>query len=87
MAYRVDIKRSAAKELAALPVKLRARVDERILELGTSPRASGAIKLAGPDDLYRVRVGDVRILYTIRDEVLVVLVVKVAHRRDVYRRL
>ena len=86
MAYRVDIKRSAAKELAALPAKLRVRVDERLLELGTAPRSMGALKLAGPDDLYRVRVGDVRVLYSILDDVLVVLVVKVAHRREVYRR-
>ncbi len=84
--YSVFIKRSAAKEIEAVdPKKDRARLVERIRALGADPRAVGCEKLAGPDDLYRVRVGAYRIVYAIDDKAAEVHVVKVGHRRDVYR--
>jgi len=85
MPYRVGIKRSARKELAALPVGIRRRVDAALLALADEPRPPGTHKLAGSKDLWRIRVGDYRVVYTVRDELLLVLVVKVAHRREVYR--
>lgn len=51
------------------------------------PRPAGMVKLAGEEELYRVRVGDYRIIYTIQDDQLLVLVVTIAHRREAYRRL
>jgi len=83
--YRLEIKRSAAKELEALPAKDRARVAARIQALAEDPRPAGAEKLSG-QERYRVRQGDYRILYEIHDEVLVVIVVKIGNRRDVYRK-
>jgi mRNA interferase RelE/StbE len=85
VSYRVEIKNSARKELAALPVKVQRLVDAAILALAETPRPRGAKKLTSEESLYRVRVGDYRIVYQLRDEVLLVLVVRIGHRRDVYR--
>ena len=82
--YSVEIKRSAAKELEHLPPKDRARIVTRIRALAGDPRPSGCEKLSG-QDRYRVRQGDYRILYEIEDAVVRVIVVRIAHRRDVYR--
>lgn len=82
--YRVLIKASAAKELEALPKKDRIAVARRIKALGENPHPPGCQKLSG-DEKYRVRQGAYRILYIIEDEEIVVVVVKVGHRRDVYR--
>lgn len=86
--YRVLIKPSARKELLAIPTKKdRQRLVRRIELLGEDPRPAGCEKLAGGGDRYRVRQGQYRIVYEIRDAELVVLVVKLGHRRDVYRAL
>ena len=82
--YRLLIKPSAVKELEALPRKDRQRVVSRIQGLARTPRPAGCEKLSG-SDRYRVRQGDYRIIYSIEDVELVVLVVRVGHRRDVYR--
>ena len=82
--YRLLIKPSAAKELESVPRKDRRRLAARMRELGEQPRPPGAEKLSG-HDLYRVRQGSYRILYEIIDRDLTVTVVKVGHRRDVYR--
>ena len=85
--YRVRIKASAAKEIEAIePVKVRRLVVERIRRLSEDPRPPGCEKLGGQDGRYRVRQGAYRILYSVADEVLIVHVVKVGHRREVYRR-
>lgn len=82
--YSLEIKRSAAKELAQLPAKDRGRVIARIQALAEDPRPVGAEKLSG-QERYRVRQGDYRILYEIEDAVLRIMVVKIGHRRDIYR--
>ena len=82
--YSLEIKRSAAKELAQLPPKDRGRVVARIQALADDPRPVGAEKLSG-QERYRVRQGDYRILYEIEDQILRIMVVKIWHRRDVYR--
>ena len=84
--YSVRIKKSAARELADLPRKDQERVIERIRGLANNPRPPGAEKLAGSDDKFRLRQGKYRILYAIEDDVLMVYVVKIGHRKDVYRR-
>jgi mRNA interferase RelE/StbE len=83
--YRVQFKSSAAQQLDRLDGGVRARVDRKIDELTENPRPAGAKKLKGSSELWRVRVGDYRIIYSIQDDVLVVLVVKIGHRGDVYR--
>ena len=85
MAYSIHIKPSSAKGISKLPRSIQRRVGEALDGLALTPRPSGCGKLAGLDDLYRVRVGDYRILYQIRDKELIVLVVSVAHRREAYR--
>ena len=82
--YDLLIKRSAAKELEALPPKDRRRIATRIQTLANDPRPPGAEKLSG-DDKYRVRQGDYRVLYQIDDQAKAVTVVKIGHRSDVYR--
>lgn len=82
--YRLLIKPSAVKEIEAIPLKKdRQRVVERLLKLAENPRPRGCEKLSGQDK-YRIRQGRYRILYTIKDGKLLVFVVKVGHRKDVY---
>jgi mRNA interferase RelE/StbE len=83
--YSVQIKPSAAKELEELPAKDRLRVVARINSLADDPRPVGSTKLS-TREIYRLRQGDYRILYIIEDQVLRVLVIAVAHRREAYRR-
>jgi len=83
--YRILFTRSAAKELEEVPIKDRRRIVIRIGKLADDPRPMGAEKLSG-DDKYRLRQGDYRILYEIRDTELIVTVVRIGNRREVYRR-
>ena len=82
--YSLLIKPSAAKELEGLPLRDRKRVVSRIRSLAVEPRPAGAERLSGQEK-YRVRQGDYRVLYLIDDAESSVVVVKVGHRRDVYR--
>ncbi len=83
--YRVQIERRAQKALDALPRDLRRRIAAKVDALAANPRPPGVRKLEGEEDLYRLRVGDYRVLYAIRDAVLLVLVVRIADRREAYR--
>lgn len=84
--YRVEIKRSAAKELESISSKRdRQRIVAKIRSLAEDPRQFGAEKLAGRGDAYRVRQGNFRIVYEIEDRVLVVTVIRIGDRKDVYR--
>jgi len=86
VAYQVLIKGSARKELAALSLPLQKRIDTRIRALSENPRPSGIKKLAGDENLYRLRVSDYRIIYQIQDKALLVLVIKISLHREVYRK-
>jgi len=83
--YRLTFAASVSKDLRAIPPKEVARILARVERIATDPRAPGCEKLAG-QERYRARQGDFRILYEIDDVRRVVDVVKVAHRREVYRR-
>ena len=82
--YKIEIKRSAVKEIKKLPRKDLNKILEKISSLANNPRPDGCVKLSA-DEKYRIRVGVYRILYEIRDMILTVIVVKVAHRKDVYK--
>ncbi len=82
--YRVEIKRSAQKELAELPKSDLRRVVAVIEALAVNPRPPGCQKLSAREQ-YRARVGVYRVLYEIHDDYLLICVVKVAHRKEVYR--
>ena len=82
--YNLFIKKSAEKEIRRLPEKERKRVVERILMLKENPRPLGSEKLRG-DDAFRLRQGDYRIIYEVDDPEKTVTVIRVGHRREVYR--
>ena len=63
------------------------RIDAKILTLAHAPRPAEAVKLKGTDALYRVRVGEYRIVYEVQDDVVVIVIVRAGHRREVYRGL
>lgn len=83
--YRVLIERAAEKDLARLSSEMHDRVIAAIQALATNPRPPGCRKLAGSKADWRIRVGDYRVLYEIADEIRIVRVNRVRHRRDVYR--
>jgi len=85
MAYRVFLTPEARRNMLALPKEVVRRVDACILALADKPRPPQTKKLKGEGGLWRVRVGDYRVVYRIEDERLVVVVIRVAHRRQVYR--
>jgi mRNA interferase RelE/StbE len=82
--YKIRLNSSAAKELEALPTKDRKRLVSKIERLAADPRPSGVEKLSGQEK-YRLRQGDYRLLYAVDDDDTVVVIVKIGHRRDVYR--
>ncbi len=86
MTYRVEVAPAAVRQLRKLDPTARRRIQAAIELLAHEPRPSGAKKLAGGDGEWRVRTGDFRIVYEINDNFLLVLVVAVGHRRDIYRR-
>ena len=83
--YRLQIKRAAEADLRRLPGPLFERINERILALRGEPRPAGVRKLQGREEGWRVRVGDYRIVYQIDDAGRLITIVRVRHRRDVYR--
>ena len=83
--YLVSIDRAAAKVLLGFPEKDQLRIRDRIDALAANPRPADCKKLQGEDGLYRIRSGDYRVVYAIRDKQLVVLVVRIGDRKDVYR--
>ena len=86
MSYTVEFLPSAQRELAALPKDVQRRIASRIDALREDPRPPRARQLQGEDRLYRFRVGDYRVIYSIEGRRLVVVIVKVGRRRDVYRK-
>ena len=82
--YRVEFTTAAAKEIRKLDAQIRRRILVGIAELEREPRPPGVRKLSGYDNAWRVRIGDYRVLYEVMDDQVLVTVVRVAHRRDVY---
>ncbi len=83
--FEVVWKRSAERELRKLPREAIAHLIALAESLATDPRPPGARKLAGADHTWRMRSGDYRLIYTVEDQRLIVQVVRVGHRREVYR--
>jgi len=82
--YKIFIKPSAIKEIENIPKKDRLRIIKRVQALADDPRPTGCEKLSG-QERYRVRQGTYRIVYSISDFELIIIVIKVGHRRDIYR--
>ena len=85
MAYSVVVLDAALKQLRQVPKADRTRIRARIDALAEDPRPAGAKKLRARENLWRIRSGDYRIIYSIKDERLLVLVIRIGHRREVYR--
>lgn len=85
MSYSIRFDSRTRKTLERLPDDLHGRILRKLESLQQDPRPFGVEKLTGPEDLYRVRVGDWRIVYAIRDRELIVIVIRIGHRREVYR--
>jgi mRNA interferase RelE/StbE len=82
--YRIDIKKSAIKELEDIPRKDLRKIIARIRSLARNPRPHGSQKLSGQEQ-YRIRQGDYRIVYSIKDKDSLIDIVKIGHRREIYR--
>lgn len=85
--YSVGYEPTAQKELGKVDQQIARRIVRAISALGGDPRPAGCRRLVGYDDLWRIRVGDYRVIYTIRDTELIVLALRIAHRSEVYRRI
>ena len=86
MTYQIEFTKGAVKQLKKLPVEIRERIDLKIQELAVNPRPDGVKKLETELSLYRIRVGDYRVIYQIQDDVLLVTIVKAKHRKEIYRK-
>jgi mRNA interferase RelE/StbE len=86
MTYEIIITKTIQKQLDNLPNNIQERVYEKIAQLAEEPRPDGVVKLKGYDNEYRIRIGDYRLVYEIRDDQLIVLLVQCKHRRDVYKK-
>lgn len=82
---RIEFVPAAARQLGSLPKKQQVRIASKIDALASDPRPAGCVKLRGSEDIFRIRAGDYRILYQVKDDILLVLVVKVTHRREAYK--
>lgn len=82
--YRIEIKRSAVKELNSIPQKEIGKILRKIKSLSSNPRPEGCTKLTNRED-YRIRVGNYRIVYSIHDDILLIIIIKIGHRKEVYR--
>ena len=85
MGYCLTYRASVKKDLRKIDAKLRTAIVRKILSLADNPRPDGCVKLGGADDVYRVRQGDCRIVYSVHDGLLTIELIRVGHRSDIYR--
>ena len=86
MKYRVEFKRSAAKALKKIPKSDQRRIRDRIDSLAENLPESATTKMKGDNPFHRIKVGDYRIIYEVHSDILVIMVLKIGHRKEVYRR-
>jgi len=87
MSYRVELKPAAARQLSAIEKPAQRKIAAKIESLAKDPFPHDAKNISGKEDFFRVRSGDYRIVYKVKKKILLVLVIKIGHRRDIYRRL
>ena len=87
MIYKLEILPSAKRALKTLPVKIQKQIDREILSLSENPRPFGVKKLKGKTDFYRIRSGDYRIIYQIKNDVLTILIIRIGHRKEIYQNM
>lgn len=85
MAYAIEFSRRANRQLEALPRQAQQQIQRRIDALADDPRPRGTVKMGGREGQYRIRTGDYRVIYQVKDDVLLVLVIDIGNRKDIYR--
>lgn len=85
MSDRIEFVSPAAKSYRQLDTVLQRRVERELSRLSEAPRHAGVIRLQANDELYRVRVGDLRLIFSVEDDMLLVLIVKIGQRGSIYR--
>jgi mRNA interferase RelE/StbE len=85
--YQITFSHAAYRQLDDLPKPDQRRIQERVDRLSTNPRPPAAKAIKGGRGILRIRVGDYRIIYKVEDDLLVILVIRIGHRREVYRRI
>lgn len=85
--YTLKYDKRFIKDLEKIPVQLRLKIKQEIEDLAINPRPHGHIKISGSSNLYRIRIGDYRVCYEIHDGILIIVLVIVGHRREVYDKL
>ena len=83
--YHIDVSATAEKQLKKLPRAVQIRIVTKIMQLADDPYPSGCRKLTGFDDAFRVRVGTYRVIYSVHQATIVIVILKIGHRKDVYR--
>jgi mRNA interferase RelE/StbE len=84
-AYQIFFKGHSRKELLALPNEIMLAIERKIDELANNPRPHGCKKLSGMFNTYRIRIGNYRVIYTLEDRMLTVIIIKIAYRKESYR--
>jgi mRNA interferase RelE/StbE len=87
MQYQIQYVGSVEKELRGLPKDIRVSIVQKILSLADNPFPHGAVKLHGLARLYRFRQGDYRVIYEVQAEIVIIIILKIGHRRDVYKKM
>ena len=85
MAYTIELTKTARKQFDHLSIVIQNKIEKKIDDLAQNPRPQGVVKLTHEDNLYRIRSGDYRVIYQIQDKALLILVVKIGHRKEIYR--
>ena len=87
MSHTIEFSRRAERDFRNLPKSVQLKLAPKIDSLANEPRPRGVKKLTGEEELYRIRVGDYRVIYQVQDKALLVLVIKIADRKEVYKRI
>jgi mRNA interferase RelE/StbE len=82
--YNVEISKTAAKALSKLPTKIAEKIENALLKLEENSRPTGSKQLSGFKDLYRLRIGDYRAIYSVKEEIVTIIVLDVGHRKEIY---
>ncbi len=87
MKYQIKILSKARRSIKKLPKSVQENIKNAVRNLGENPRPNNVKKLSGSHDLYRIRLGDYRIIYQIKDDILLIVIVMAGHRKEIYRDL
>ncbi|WP_367281899.1 type II toxin-antitoxin system RelE family toxin [Tunicatimonas pelagia] len=82
--YQIKVKKKVKKTLRQIPLRDVEAIRDKVRMLADNPRPDGCKKLVKSDNLYRVRSGNYRVVYAIQDDILVIIVIRISHRKDVY---